>query len=32
MKKYLMAAVDADNSQVYQKTIYVKGDEYRLED
>ena len=23
---------DANNSQVYQKTIYVKGDEYRLED
>ena len=23
---------DADKSQVYQKTIYVKGDEYRLED
>ena len=23
---------DANNSQVYQKTIYVKGDEYKLED
>ena len=23
---------DADNSQVYQKTIYVKDDEYKLED
>ena len=23
---------DADKSQVYQKTIYVKGDEYKLED
>ena len=23
---------DADNSQVYQKTIYVKDDGYKLED
>ena len=30
--KVFFKLFDANNSQVYQKIIYVKGDEYKLED